>query len=75
MQKCPTLEGGLWEGRELQRSGEMLKLSQRDRDRLVVVREMAEGQVKVTRGAELMGQEPGAGAWGRSVRQVHEAGA
>jgi hypothetical protein len=33
----------------------MLKLSQRDRDRLVVVREMAEGQVKVTRGAELMG--------------------
>lgn len=33
----------------------MLKLSQRDRDRLVVVREMAAGRVKVGRGAELMG--------------------
>lgn len=33
----------------------MLELSQRDRDRLVVVREMAEKGVTVTRGAELMG--------------------
>lgn len=33
----------------------MLKLSQRDRDRLVVVREMVAGRVKVTHGAELMG--------------------
>jgi hypothetical protein len=33
----------------------MLELSQRDRDRLVVVREMACGRVTVTRAAELMG--------------------
>lgn len=55
-QKCPTLEGeGPRAGREPQRSGEILKLRQRDRDRLVAVQEIATCRVRVTRGAEMLG--------------------
>lgn len=42
-------------GGSLLRSGEMLQMSQRDRDRLVVVRQVAAGRMAVAHAAELLG--------------------
>lgn len=57
IQKCPTLERGARERWGFQRSGEMLDLSQRDRDRLMVVRQMAEERMTVTRRGRADGRD------------------